>query len=435
MMSTPTTQPLLTLANELRSGSLAIEEYLERLEAVYIEREPDLNAFVEEEDRFGRLRHEAQALVKKYPQPLNRPPLFSLPVGVKDIFHVKGFLTKAGSSVPVSELQGLEAVSITLLKKAGALIMGKTVTTEFAYFAPGPTRNPHHPDHTPGGSSSGSAAAVGAGLCPIATGTQTIGSITRPAAYCGVIGYKPSYDRISREGVIPLSPSLDHVGVFTIDVAGAELVASLLCPDWQLALANDRPVLGIPVGPYLDKTTGEAMDHFMATCQQLVDSGCTIKQVPAMPDFEAIVERHQLIMAAEAAQVHANWFEKYRDCYHDKTAELIEQGRKIPKDEVTKAVDERRLLTQQLSLLMDEHALDLWISPAAPGTAPAGHESTGDPIMNLPWTHSGLPTVNIPSGVNEVGLPYGLQVAGRWYSDEALLAWSTHLESLVHLTP
>ena len=170
-------QPLLTLVNDLRSGALSFDAYLGQLEKLFLEREPIVQSFLPEEGRFDRLRQEARDLQKKYPQPMRRPPLFGLPIGVKDIFHVNGFVTRAGSTVPVDELAGREAASIRVLKEAGVLVMGKTVTTEFAYFAPGPSRNPNHPEHTPGGSSSGSAAAVAAGLCPIATGTQTIGSI------------------------------------------------------------------------------------------------------------------------------------------------------------------------------------------------------------------------------------------------------------------
>lgn len=430
-MSAPTKRPLLSLAHELRSGSLDPEAYLAELEVHFSNLEPSIQSFVEEENRFERLRQDAQNLKKKYPHPPNRPPLFGLPVGIKDIFHVDGLLTRAGSRLPPEELQGPEASSVSLLKQAGALVMGKTVTTEFAYFAPGPTRNPYNLDHTPGGSSSGSAAAVAAGLLPLATGTQTIGSITRPSSFCGIVGYKPSYDRIDRAGVIPLSPSLDHVGIFSDDVAGAELVAGLLCPDWQLAVSYNSPVIGIPDGPYLNHATNEAIDNFEATCQRLSDGGCILKKVPAMQNFDDIVERHNLILAAEAAQVHARWFKKYGDRYHEKTAALIEKGRKISKSNLEEALIGRRQFAQEILFLMDEHGLDLWISPAAPGPAPKGLESTGDPIMNLPWTHSGIPTINIPSGVNDEGLPMGLQVAGRWYEDETLFAWATHLEPMI----
>ncbi|HCB48688.1 MAG TPA: amidase [Chloroflexi bacterium] len=430
-MSAPPKRPLLSLAHELRAGSLDLEEYLAELEVLFSILEPSIHSFVEEENRFERLRQEAQKLKKKYPHPPNRPPLFGLPVGIKDIFQVDGFPTRAGSRLPPEELQGREASSVSLLKQAGALVMGKTVTTEFAYFAPGPTRNPRNLDYTPGGSSSGSAAAVAAGLSPLATGTQTIGSITRPASFCGIVGYKPSYDRIDRTGVIPLSPSLDHVGIFSNDVAGAELVAGLLCPHWQLAVAYNSPVIGIPNGSYLKYASDEALDNFEAVCRRLSEGGCTLKQVSAIQNFEAIVERHNLILAAEAAQVHSRWFKKFGDLYHEKTAALIEKGREISKSDLDEALTERRQFVQELLRLMDEYSLDLWISPAAPGTAPKGLDSTGDPIMNLPWTHSGIPTINIPSGVNDKGLPMGLQVAGRWYEDETLFAWSTHLEPMI----
>ena len=202
--------------------------YFDQLEATFEEREPKVQAFLPEGNRFDRLRREYKALEQRYPDPDSRPPLFGLPLGVKDIFHADGFETHAGSNLPADRLTGDQAASLTQLKEAGALVLGKTVTTEFAYFAPGPTRNPHNPKHTPGGSSSGSAAGVAAGLVPAAFGTQTVGSINRPAAFCGVVGLKPSYGRVSVEGVIPLAPSLDHVGFFTTDVAGAMVMAPLL---------------------------------------------------------------------------------------------------------------------------------------------------------------------------------------------------------------
>jgi len=197
----------LELARAFRSGELPLTNYISQIETFFEECEPSILAFIPEENRFERLRKDAQELIWRFPDPKNRPPLFGMTVGVKDIFHVDGFTTQAGSRLPAHELQGNEAESVTRLKNAGALILGKTVTTEFAYFTPGPTRNPHDPAHTPGGSSSGSAAAVGAGLCPLALGTQTIGSLIRPAAFCGTVTLKPTYDRISRSGVIPLSPS------------------------------------------------------------------------------------------------------------------------------------------------------------------------------------------------------------------------------------
>jgi Asp-tRNA(Asn)/Glu-tRNA(Gln) amidotransferase A subunit family amidase len=393
---------------------------LDRLESLFRDREPSLQSFLPEEGRFERLHREADALP--------RGPLYGMPVGVKDIFHVDGFPTRAGSRLSPEELRGPEAASVTRLKQAGALILGKTVSTEFAYFAPGPTRNPHHPERTPGGSSSGSAAAVAAGLCPLALGTQTIGSITRPAAFCGVAGFKPSYGRISTEGVIPLAPSVDHVGFFTPDVETAVLAARVLMEGWTAAAARRRPVLGIPEGPYLSRPTEEGQVHFYATCERLKEAGFEIWSMPAMPDFEEIETRHRRLVAAEAARVHEEWFRRYRGLYAPQTADLIKWGQTVSAAEMEQDRAGRGKLRDELTASMDEHGIDLWLSPPALGPAPRGLASTGDPIMNLPWTHAGMPTLGLPAGVNAEGLPMGLQIAGRFGADEDLLAWGAGIE-------
>lgn len=428
-------QSLPLLQSALRSGDLPLLDYLDRLYQHFSRREPDVLAFVPEKNRFIRLEQEAKALLSRYPRPQERPPLFGVPIGVKDIFHVDGFDTQAGSQLPLPLLQGPEAESVTALRGTGALILGKTVTTEFAYFAPGPTRNPHAPAHTPGGSSSGSAAAVAAGLCPFAFGTQTIGSINRPAAYCGVVGFKPSYDRVSRAGVLPLSESLDHVGGFTADVAGMQLVAPLLGADWDAtAVSSLQPVLGIPEGPYLERISDEGMAHFRRVCRQLSDGGITLQPVQVMPDFAAIEARHQLIVAAEAARFHRTWFAQHQDLYHEKTADLIRRGLQVADDELAEALNGRVHLRRQLTDLMLQAGLDAWLSPAAPGAAPAGLESTGDPVMNLPWTHSGLPAVTLPAGSNEAGLPLGVQLTGHWYADEELLGFALQIEDILQVS-
>ncbi len=419
---------LAPLATALRSGQLSLTTYIDRLESHFEQRETEVRAFIPETNRFERLRREAAALAEKYPTPETRPPLFGVPLGVKDIFHVDGFLTQAGSRVPPDILAGPEARSVSQLKAAGALILGKSVTTEFAYFAPGPTRNPHNPDHTPGGSSSGSAAAVGAGLSPLTLGTQTIGSIVRPAAFCGVVGFKPSYGRISAEGVIPLSPSLDHIGFFTQDVAGAQLVASLLCDGWRdPGQVSDRPVLGLPEGPYLQKADPDGLAHFQAVREKLSQAGFDIRAVPMMADFEAIYERHVALMAAEAASVHQAWFRDFSGLYHQKTIDLIERGQQVPAEKIEPYRAGREKLRAELAALMIDHGLDLWLAPPAPGAAPATLDSTGDPVMNLPWTHAGLPSVNLPAGVADNGLPLGVQVVAAWQQDEALLAWAAQI--------
>ncbi len=426
-------EPLSVLAEGLRSGERPLLDYIDELEAHFNKREPEVMAFVVEDGRFERLRREAQKLLEKYPDPQTRPSLFGVPVGVKDIFHVNGFVTRAGSQVPSEAIQGQEAASVTRLRQAGALILGKTVTTEFAYFAPGPTRNPHNPNHTPGGSSSGSAAAVAAGLCPLAFGTQTIGSVNRPAAFCSAVGYKPSYDRIDKAGVIPLAGSVDHVGLFAATVKGVTIGASLLCEDWndQRLQAPVPPnlTLGIPEGPYLERASEEGLQHFEATVACLEEGGWGVKRVAAMADFGEIYGRHQLLVAGEAARVHAQWFARYGDVYHGKTADLIRRGQGVSDGVLMEARNGRLQLRQQLMALMDEHGLDCWLSPPAPGPAPAGLDSTGDPVMNLPWTHAGLPTLTIPAGVSGAGLPLGLQITGRWYDDESMMKVALIIET------
>ena len=395
------------------------------MSAHFAEREPRVLAFLPEDGRFERLRRESEALEARYPDPSHRPPLFGVPVGVKDIFHVRGFTTRAGSRLPPEVLQGDEGPAVAALRAAGALFLGKTVSTEFAYFAPGPTLNPRNPEHTPGGSSSGSAAAVGAGLCPLAIGTQTIGSIIRPAAYCGVVGFKPSYDRISRDGLIPLAPSFDHVGLFAPDVPGIARAASVLCRDWRPANARSttsgKPRLGIPEGPYLESAYPEGIVHFRGVAKNLAAAGFEVVPVPMFADFPEIAARHRRIVAAECARVHANWFPRFRPLYAPQTIELIERGQAISDDDLARDLEVSAALKPEIEAAMDSEGVDLWISPPAQGPAPHGLASTGDPVMNIPWTQAGVPVLCVPAGESAQGLPMGLQVAGRFGRDEELL--------------
>jgi Asp-tRNA(Asn)/Glu-tRNA(Gln) amidotransferase A subunit family amidase len=247
-----------------------------------------------------------------------------------------------------------------------------------------------------------------------------------------VVGYKPSYDRVSKAGVLPLAPSVDTVGLFTPEVRGADIVAPFLCNDWQpLPTPKALPVLGVPEGPYLERATAAGQSHFRAVCETLKMAGFEVKPVPVMADFEVIEAHHKLLVAAEAAQVHAAWFSEYRALYHPKTAALIEQGQGVTAVALEKALAGREKLRRELMEVMDMTGIDLWISPPARGAAPLGLESTGDPIMNLPWTHAGLPTMTLPAGFNGDGLPLGLQLAGAWYGDEAMMAAAARLEPVL----
>lgn len=424
------TKPKALVAG-LQSGDIEVNEYLQKLEAHYIATEPIVLAFLEEKKRFQRLARDSRKLARRNGA-RGKSALFGLPIGVKDIFQVDGFTTKAGSQLPRKLLQGDEAESVLRLRQAGALIMGKTVTTEFAYFAPGPTRNPHNPAHTPGGSSSGSAAAVAAGLVPLALGTQTIGSVIRPAAFCGVVGYKPSYGRISTKGVIPLAPSFDHVGTFANDVWLMQRAASVLVEGWRPdVLAGERPILGIPEGNYLEHADKQMLAHFWDIIEELKRAGYQVRRRQLFPDFDEIVERHTLILEAEAAQVHAEWYRFHSAKYEQRTREMIERGMQINATALKEAKHDARYFGDTISTLMDIHDIDLWIAPAAPGPAPKGLDSTGSPVMNLPWTQAGLPVLGLPTGMNAKGLPLGIQFAADMGKDEELLAWGLELEAVL----
>jgi Asp-tRNA(Asn)/Glu-tRNA(Gln) amidotransferase A subunit family amidase len=423
--------PLLETAEALRSGRLDLEQYIETLFEHLETVEPHVQALLPEAGRRARLLREARQLAGRYPEPAQRPLLYGIPVGVKDIFHVDGFLTRAGSQLPPQALAGAESTAVTRLRAAGALVLGKTVTTEFAYFEPGPTRNPHNVAHTPGGSSSGSAAAVAAGLCPLALGTQTIGSVIRPAAFCSIVGFKPSYGRIPIDGVIPFSHSADHIGLFTQDVVGMQRAASVCCDTWRsegtAARPERRPVLGVPDGPYLEQASEEGLAAFGAQLVQLEETGYAVRRVPALGDIDTIARRHGVLIAAEFAQVHGAWFERYKSLYRPRTAEIIRDGQTVSAAEVNIARRGQATLRRELHALMTQVGIDVWVTPAAPGPAPRGIESTGDPAMNLPWTHAGLPAVTVPAGRAANGLPLGLQCVASFMADEALLTWAVDL--------
>ncbi|MBD3305041.1 amidase [candidate division KSB3 bacterium] len=429
--------PLAKTAQALRTGTLDLPEYIKVLCDKIDANEPQIQAFVPETDRRSRLVREAADLQKRFSDPVNRPPLYGIPVGIKDIFRVNGFPTHAGSSFPPDLFTGAEAACVTLLKEAGALIAGKTVTTEFAYFEPGPTRNPYNLNHTPGGSSSGSAAGVACGFFPLALGTQTIGSVIRPAAFCGIIGFKPSFDRIPTAGLLFFSKSLDHVGLFTQDLQGVELACSIMCRDWQPVTPDDRlPMLGVPDGPYLEHASAEGLAAFEAQIKTLAQAGYQIKRVRMFENFEALNQQHRQMMAAEAAQEHADWFARYRGLYRPKTLEILLKGQQVSAAELDAARAARLQLRQQLTDLQADQGIDCWISPPATGPAPEGIHATGNPIMNLPWTNTGLPTITIPAGMSANHLPLGFQCTAGFGQDEQLLAWMQGIQAaLEHGAP
>ncbi|MFC5233305.1 amidase [Pseudonocardia zijingensis] len=387
----------------------------------------DLHAFVEETGRAERVAAELDGIARRWPDPQHRPPLYGVPVGVKDVFRVDGLPTRAGSAVPAEVLAGPEATAVTRLRTAGAVVAGKTATTEFAYFAPGPTRNPHHPEHTPGGSSSGSAAAVAAGLVPLALGTQTVGSVVRPAAYCGCIGVKPTYGRVPCDGVVANAPTFDTVGFFAADLPLARAAAEALADGWTPARADERPVLGVPVGPYLDQA--DAREPFAAQVSALRAAGFEVREVPLFDDIERVNRRHTVVNLVELARSHDAWFDHHAEVYRSQTASAIREGRAVDAATYGAALAEVQEFRRTLPAHTADAGVDVWICPAATGPAPHGLDTTGNPVMAVPWTQAGVPALSLPAGTAAAGpgapaLPVGLQCVGLPGADEQLLAWA-----------
>lgn len=415
--------PLAPTVNALRRGGRDPHGYLDELEARVEAIEPDVHALATN-PAWDQLHRSVTDLQERMPDSAQRPPLFGIPVGVKDIFHVDGLPTQAGTTLPANAFSGPEAAVVDQLREAGAVILAKTVTTEFAYFDPGPTRNPHNLQHTPGGSSSGSAAAVAAGLCPLAIGSQTVGSTIRPAAFCGIVGFKPSFGRIPTHGVVPLAESLDHVGLFTQDIAGMRVAAAITCRDWRtLPQPDTRPVVGVPRGAYLEQASEAGLRAFKNQLDSLESAGYEVRREPAFSDIEAVNDRHDDLLAAEAALAHRDWFGAYEDRYSKTMADTVRRGREVTVDRMADTRAARLDLRRELTDRMVDTGIDLWVAPAAPGPAPEGIDSTGDPVMNLPWTNAGVPVVTLPAGTVD-GLPVGLQVTAPYMAGEQLLDWA-----------
>ncbi len=405
-----------------------VEAALARIEASELR----IRALLPEPGRRQRLLGEAKALRERYPDAAQRPPLFGILVGVKDIINAEGFATRAGSMLPPELLAGPEASCVRRMRDAGAMVLGKTVTTEFAYVDPGPTANPNDLSRTPGGSSSGSAAAIAADYAPLALGSQTVGSVIRPAAFCGVVGFKPSYGRIPTDGVLAFSPSVDCVGAFAQDVAGIARAASVLFDSWSETSAAPRlPTLGVPLGPYLESAQPEARRALEDQLEKLATHGCQIRYVPTLRDIAEVAGRHLRLIAKEFERVHEAWFREHGSVYRPGSAMLMERAQDIGEDSIEVGRRSGQKLRAELEALMDAHGLDAWASPAATGGAPQGLQSTGDAAMNLPWTHARLPALTLPAGRSDDGLPLGLQLTARGMADETLVALARQVEPLL----
>ena len=420
--------PLEQTVQTLKHGDQSLSTYLEEIRDRVETTDPDVQSLVDDPE-WDRLAEEAAALEER--AETEELPLYGALVAPKDIINVDGLPTKAGSSLPPEAFAGPESAAVTALREAGALVLAKAHTTEMAFAKPGPTCNPYNLAHTPGGSSSGSAAAVGAGLCQLALGTQTTGSSLRPAAFCGTVGLKATHGRISAEGVMERSASLDHVGVFTQDVPGMALAASVLCSGWDPeGTVDDVPILGVPTGSYLEEIRPEGKMAFEKHCEALEDAGYEIQRVDLFEDIERTYELHRAQNAMETALSHHERYEEYGELYSEVIGSFVRRGRSETVEMLaTVRADQDRLL-EHVESVMEDEGIDLWICPPALGTAPEGIDDTGSAFMNAPWTKTGMPAMSVPGGLVD-GLPVGLQVIAPYGEDEQLLEWVGEIAPVV----
>ena len=371
-------------------------------------------------------------------------PLHGVPVGVKDIFDTADMPTEYGSVLYAGRTPSRDSAAVAMLRAAGAVIIGKTVTTEFATQAPGKTRNPHDPDHTPGGSSSGSAAAVAAGMVPLAIGSQTNGSVIRPAAFCGVLGFKPTHGLIPRHGMLTLSRTLDHVGLFARTVGDLALLAGQLVgyderdPDTRpraripfAEVAAEEPplppMLAFVKTPHWERADEETKEAFAELIEHLGDR---VEEVELFPSAAEVWQWHQTIMEAEmAANLEREW-DKGRDRLSESLRAQLERGREVRALDYQRAVARIRPIHESFVELFEQR-YDAILTPAAPGTAPKDLTSTGDPSFCTLWTLCGMPAVSLPLLQGANGLPLGVQLVGPRDGDARLLRTARWLAAAV----
>jgi Asp-tRNA(Asn)/Glu-tRNA(Gln) amidotransferase A subunit family amidase len=434
--------PAAQAAQQIRDGTLSSEELvqgcLERIRAL----EPKVQAWQFLDEGYALAQARALDERKRNGEPLG--PLHGVPVGVKDIIDTADMPTENGTVLHQGRTPRDDAAVVRMLRAAGAVILGKTVTTECAYFSPGKTRNPHNPEHTPGGSSSGSAAAVGSGMVPLALGSQTAGSVIRPAAFCGAHGFKPTHGLIPRSGILPLSRTLDHVGLFARSVDDLALLLEQLQgydeldPDTRprarmpfRKIADEEPPLepmfAFIKTPHWERTDPDTKEAFAELQETL---GKQVEEVELFPSTAEAWDWHRIVMEAEmAANLEPLWVAG-RDRLSEKLRTLLERGREA------RAVDYQRALRRIAPAVesLDElfmQRYDAILTTPAPGTAPKGLGSTGDPVFCSIWTLLGMPAITLPLMRGENGLPLGVQLVGRKGYDARLLRSARWLEKKV----
>jgi Asp-tRNA(Asn)/Glu-tRNA(Gln) amidotransferase A subunit family amidase len=411
---------------ELRATEVAAA-FLARVE----KREAEIGAFVHLDPAQVKAQAEAADRLRAAGRPVGA--LNGLPVGLKDIIDTADMPTENGTPIDAGRRPGKDATLVRRLRQAGAVIMGKTVTTELAYAFPGKTRNPHDLERTPGGSSSGSAAAVAAGMVPLAIGTQTFGSVIRPASFCGVVGFKPTHGLVPRTGVRLLAAPLDTVGVFARSVADAALLVDAIAgydagdsdtrvapPPKLLDIATTeppvKPDLAFVKTPVWDEADAATKEGFSELAEAL---GARCTEVPLPEVFAEWAGAHRALMQAGMARNLAGYHERAKDKLSEPMQAIIAEGLKVAAVDYLAALDWREALNNGLEQLFERY--DAIVTPAATGEAPKGLQSTGNPIFNGLWSLCGVPAVTLPLLEGPNGLPVGVQVVGRRGEDARLL--------------
>ena len=421
------------------------QSLLDRIDAL----DPALNAWVtiDREEVLTTARGLEEELTEKGP----RGPIHGVPVGLKDIFYTEGMLTAAGSRIYADFVPKYDATTVTKIKEAGGIILGKAVTTEFAMADPSPTLNPWNKAHTPGGSSSGSSVAVATRMCAAALGSQTGGSTCRPAAYNGIVGFKATYGRISRYGVVPVSWSLDTVGILVRSVEDAAVMLQVMAgydqkdpgsadvsvPNYvqELGKLGRPPRIGLIREFYSERSSAEVWSHTEDVAQRLAQAGAEIIELGLPESFATAHDCQRIVSNVECAAFHEQWYRERADDYGPKLRASIEMGMLIPGIRYVQAQRLRRQFRRDMVNMVKQ--VDAVMTPAAPSPAPIGLESTGDPVFQQPWTSSGLPSITVPSGLNDAGLPLAVQFGGLPFEESALLAAASWCESAlgVELSP
>ncbi len=415
----------LALARRIEDGATTAAEVLDLCAAAIAARESEIRAFTALD--LDAARKQAQALGTSARQ----VPLRGLPVGVKDIFDTVDFPTAYGSPIYTGHRPRTDASLVMLVRRAGGIVPGKTVTTELASLHPGVTRNPHNPAHTPGGSSSGSAAAVAAGMLPVALGSQTGGSVIRPAAYCGVAGFKPSYKLLPTVGMKCFSWSLDTAGLFAAGVADVAFAAAAIT---GRDLRVDGGAPGAPrIRLVRTHVWDEASDAMKAAVERAAQAagraGAEVVDTVLPPILEEAFRAHIIVQDYEAYRALAFEYDRHRDALAPILRTQIEKGGTFTHDAYDAARRTTRRARHALADLMAD--ADVILTPSAAGAAPSGIGATGLPTFNKLWTLMGTPCVNVPGLVDQGGLPLGVQIVGRFGRDRPALEAALFLEQAI----